>query len=42
MIELLFGMHVAGWKAMFQFWFWTGIAFYILYRWIKWGERNGN
>ena len=27
MLELLFGTHIGGWQAMFQFWFWTILAF---------------
>lgn len=25
-LDLLFGTHVAGWKAMLQFWIWAGVA----------------
>jgi len=25
-LEILFGTHVAGWKAMLQFWLWAALA----------------
>lgn len=39
MIDLLFGTHVGGWQAMFQFWFWAGIAITVVLRWMK-GQEN--
>lgn len=30
MLDLLFGIHVAGWQAMAQFWIWTAIIFAAL------------
>jgi hypothetical protein len=35
MLDLLFGTHIAGWKAMFQFWFWFAIAAFFVMRWMK-------
>lgn len=29
-LDLLFGTHVAGWKAILQFWLWTGAALTLL------------
>lgn len=39
MIDTLFGMHLGGWQAMFQFFFWTGIAMTLVLRWMK-GQEN--
>jgi len=41
MLELLFGLHLGGWKAYVQFWFWTGLALIIVLRLMK-KAHNGN
>jgi hypothetical protein len=40
MLDLFFGMHFGGWKAYFQFWFWTTIAIYLVIRWMKSQEKQ--
>jgi hypothetical protein len=35
MLDLLFGIHIGGWQATFQFVFWTSIALAIVLRWMK-------
>lgn len=40
LLDLLFGMHVGGWRAYVQFWFWTGLALLIVLRWMKRQERR--
>lgn len=40
MLDLLFGTHIGGWQAMFQFFFWTGIALALVLRWMKSQEKR--
>ncbi len=35
MLDVLFGIHVAGWKAMVQFWFWFSIVAFFAIRWMR-------
>jgi len=35
MWDLLFGTHLAGWQAMVQFWFWTGLFLGIAIDWFR-------
>jgi hypothetical protein len=30
MLDVLFGIHIGGWKAMVQFWFWAVVMFSVL------------
>lgn len=39
MLDLLFGIHIGGWQATFQFAFWTSIALFIVLRWMKRNEQ---
>lgn len=40
MLDLFFGLHLGGWKAYFQFWFWTILFLVIVLRWMKRQEKR--